>query len=118
MSIILSSLVRYVPTATPPAGTAGVALPADPAQRTARVYQVFTASTNEASLANGQTQQRYIHNPNTSGSFWIAFNGADPAVNGEGSFEVAPGGRWADAILGEIRVLFTAAGAKITAYER
>jgi hypothetical protein len=108
MTAILSSLARKASTALP----ATPDIPVPKAARTAQVYVVFPAQEY------GSCQQRYIHNPNATGSFWIAFNGDNPTVNGEDSFEIAPGGRWADAINSEVRIRFTAAAASLTAYER
>ena len=108
MTAILSSNARPALIALPSAPT--VAVPQ--ASRTAVPHVVFPQQ------GYGECQQRYIHNPNAAGSLWVAFNGVTPVANGEGSFEIAPGGRWADAINSEVRVLFTAANQAITAYER
>ena len=108
MTAILSSMARPALIALPSAPT--VAVPQG--TRTAAPHVVFPAQ------GYGECQQRYIHNPNAAGSIWVNLLGGVPAANAEGSFEIAPGGRWADAINNEVRVVFTAAAMSITAYER
>lgn len=62
-------------------------------------------------------QERFIYNPNATGSVWINLFGGVAAANAAGSMELPPGTGWSGKATNEINAIGTAS-AKLTAGER
>ncbi len=110
----MSTLISSMATAGIVSTLAAPTVPVLAAARvTGTTYQLFPA------LTDGGRQQRTIVNPNAAGSIWATYqDGVTPVANGEGSFEIAPGGRWADSVNNQVRAIFTANAMTITHGER
>jgi hypothetical protein len=65
----------------------------------------------------GVFQERWVYNPNASGSFWINLAGGVAVANGDDCVEIPPGTGWSGSLQNKITIIGTAA-AKITYGQR